>query len=229
MTINPQRFGQKYVGKVANPQDILIFSKASKKGRSEANIDDSERLRPEELNQQNIEALVAESNLKMEILPVNDLDVALHNFVNKDDKLAFYSCVQYNLQETRGKLAKDSDAKKFEEDDLILKVGECLEERLKDRSTRPTGSSQFLSTGLTSENLTKGSSGIANASFSDDEDTTQMSGLAPPTRGRRGSSTANTTRGRAKAPTRGRGRGKASSAMKQTTLDSSLGFRQSQR
>jgi hypothetical protein len=67
MTINPQRFGQKYVGKVfcpillsfrelsslyfeyiralilnflnffqvANPQDILIFSKASKKGRNE--------------------------------------------------------------------------------------------------------------------------------------------------------------------------------------------------
>ncbi|KAF8083420.1 hypothetical protein N665_0774s0009 [Sinapis alba] len=227
MTINPQRFGQKYVGKVANPQDILIFSKASKK-RSEGNIDDSERLRPEELNQQNIEALVAESNLKMEILPVNDLDVALQNFVNKDDKLAFYSCVQYNLQETRGKLAKDSDAQKFEEDDLILKVGECLEERLKDRPTRPSGSSQFLSTGLTSENLTKRSSGIANASFSDDEDTTQISGSVPATRGRRGSSTG-TSRGRAKAPTRGRGRGKASSAMKQTTLDGSLGLRQSQR
>ena len=38
---------------------------------------------------------------KMEILPVNDLDIALQNFVNKDDKLAFYSCVQYNIQETR--------------------------------------------------------------------------------------------------------------------------------
>lgn len=38
---------------------------------------------------------------KMEILPVNDLDVALHNFVNKDDKMAFYSCVQYNIDETR--------------------------------------------------------------------------------------------------------------------------------
>ncbi|KAG2299308.1 hypothetical protein Bca4012_010884 [Brassica carinata] len=229
MTINPQRFGQKYVGKVANPQDILIFSKASKKGQREGTIDDSERLRPEELNQQNIEALVAESNLKMEILPVNDLDVALQNFVNKDDKLAFYSCVQYNLQETRGKLAKDSDAQKFEEDDLILKVGECLEERLKDRSTRPSGSSQFISTGLTSENLTKRSSGIANASFSDDdEDTTQISGSVPATRGRRGSSTS-TSRGRAKAPTRGRGRGKASSAMKQTTLDGSLGLRPSQR
>ncbi|KAK8648494.1 hypothetical protein V6N13_129245 [Hibiscus sabdariffa] len=88
MTINPQRFGQKYVGKVANPQDILIFSKAAKRSQKEAKIDDSERLRPEELNQQNIEALVAENNLKMEILPVNDLDVALHNFVNKDDKLS---------------------------------------------------------------------------------------------------------------------------------------------
>lgn len=38
---------------------------------------------------------------KMEILPVNDLDVALHSFVNKDDRMAFYSCLQYNLQETR--------------------------------------------------------------------------------------------------------------------------------
>ncbi|KAJ7014799.1 hypothetical protein NC653_004181 [Populus alba x Populus x berolinensis] len=130
MTINPQRFGQKYVGKVANPQDILIFSKTSKKGRNEAKFDDTERLRPEELNQQNIEALVAENNLKMEILPVNDLDVALHNFVSKDDKMAFYACVQYNLQETRSKIAKDSDTMKFEDEDLILKVGECLEARI---------------------------------------------------------------------------------------------------
>lgn len=38
---------------------------------------------------------------KMEILPVNDLGVALQNFVNKEDKMAFYQCVQYNLEETR--------------------------------------------------------------------------------------------------------------------------------
>ncbi|KAF6167616.1 hypothetical protein GIB67_031199 [Kingdonia uniflora] len=128
MTINPQRFGQKYVGKVANPQDILIFSKAAKKRQSlEDRIDDSERLRPEELNQQNIEALVAESNLKMEVLPVNDLDVALQDFVNKDDKLAFYSCLQYNLEETRNKISQEADALKFEEEDLVVKVGECMQ------------------------------------------------------------------------------------------------------
>ena len=44
-------------------------------------------------------ALVAESILKMEILPVNDLDVALHESVNKDDKLVFHSCLQHNLEE----------------------------------------------------------------------------------------------------------------------------------
>ncbi|VVB16029.1 unnamed protein product [Arabis nemorensis] len=58
------------------------------------------------------------------------------------------------------------------------------------------------------QSLAKRSSGIANASFTDDEDTTQIPGSLPATRGRRGSSTGNTSRGRAKAPTRGRGRGK---------------------
>lgn len=38
---------------------------------------------------------------KMEILPVNDLDIALQDFVNKDEKLAFYKCVQNIIEETR--------------------------------------------------------------------------------------------------------------------------------
>ncbi|KAF3453595.1 hypothetical protein FNV43_RR04035 [Rhamnella rubrinervis] len=239
MTINPQRFGQKYVGKVANPQDILIFSKASKRGRTDAKIDDSERLRPEELNQQNIEALVAENNLKMEILPVNDLDVALHNFVNKDDKMAFYSCVQYNLDETRNKIARDSDTLKFEEEDLILRVGECLDERIKERSTRSKDSIQFTSTSQSLEDIrNKSATGIGSAiSFSDDEDTTQISGSKTTARGRRGSSRTSggaSELGTAKTSTRGRGRGRgrgraSSSSLKQTTLDAALGFRQSQR
>ncbi|TXG67154.1 hypothetical protein EZV62_008429 [Acer yangbiense] len=215
MTINPQRFGQKYVGKVANPQDILIFSKASKKGSSDAKITDSERLRPEELNQQNIEALVAENNLKMAILPVNDLDVALQNFVNKDDKLAFYSCLQYNLEETR--------------------------ERIKERSLRSKDTSQLTSGAPSLEEIRiRSSARIGSAaSFSDDEDTTQLSSRTSATRGRKGSAAASrsprdaleidkskATRGRG----RGRGRGKGSSNLKQTTLDASLlGFRQPQR
>ncbi|KAJ4726225.1 Double-strand break repair protein [Melia azedarach] len=238
MTINPQRFGQKYVGKVANPQDILIFSKSSKRGRSEAKIDESEKLRPEELNQQNIEALVAENNLKMEIIPVNDLDVALHNFVNKDDKLAFYSCVQYNLEETRHKISKDSDAMKSEDEDLILKVGESLEERVKERSIRPKDT-QLTSSAPSLEDIrSKSAAGIASAvSFSDDEDTTQISITKSAARGRKGSSAASRSsrdaleldKSKTSTRGRGRGRGRGSSNLKQTTLDATLGFRQSQR
>ncbi|KAL2250749.1 UNVERIFIED_CONTAM: Double-strand break repair protein MRE11 [Sesamum indicum] len=187
MTINPQRFGQKYVGKVANPQDILIFSKASRKGRSEDKINDSERLRPEELNQQNIEALVAESNLKMEILPVNDLDVALHNFVNKDDKMAFYSCLQYNLEETRNKIAGDPDVHKFEEEDIIVKVGECLEERVKERASKTKDGQDFTFSGPSSQNVrTRSTEGVGTAaSFSDDEDATIFSGSKSTRKGRK--------------------------------------------
>jgi double-strand break repair protein MRE11 len=38
---------------------------------------------------------------KMEILPVTDLGMALHDFVNKDDKQAFYACVHQNLDVTQ--------------------------------------------------------------------------------------------------------------------------------
>ncbi|XP_031500751.1 double-strand break repair protein MRE11 isoform X1 [Nymphaea colorata] len=237
MTINPQRFGQKYVGKVANPQDILIFSKAAKKRQShEEKVEDSERLRPEELNQQNIEALVAESNLKMEILPVNDLDVALHEFVNKDDKTAFYSCVQYNLEETRRKLALETDTLKVEEEDLFVKVGQCMQERVKERAVHPSevpfrSSSQAL---LDAKGKSKTDVGISNT-FSDEEDANQMlSDSKSKGRGRgtglsRSRPTCDASEPSKGVSKRGRGRGRGSSSLKQTTLDSSMVFRQSQR
>ncbi|RVW86456.1 Double-strand break repair protein MRE11 [Vitis vinifera] len=126
-----------------------------------AKIDDFERLRPEELNQQNIEALVAENNL---ILPVNDVDLALHNFVNKDDKMSFYSCVQYNLEETH--------------------------ERVKERSVHSKETPQFMSGAQSLENITsKGTAETGSAvSFSDDEDLSQLSGSKSTTKGRSSSS-----------------------------------------
>ncbi|KAG6528762.1 hypothetical protein ZIOFF_010947 [Zingiber officinale] len=336
-TINPQRFGQKYVGKVANPQDILIFSKTAKKRQSiEEKIDESERLRPEELNQQNIEALVAESNLvvasfnkglifncvcvgrwgrfsangcgawglrvelfgatpdgelsrgvivalrlaarslrgdrglparpsqeasrkarllrpcgglvtlkiwghggrpsyvdvrervtngeKMEILAVNDLDIALHDFVNKDDKLAFYSCLRNNLEETRNKLTVEADTSKIDDDDLIVKVGMCMQACLGtcEREVTSSEGQYDNNNGLTQlsgciqdprrKNATIPTS--AN-SFSDEEETRQMLSISKSSQGRGGS-----TR---------RGRGRGSGRLKQMSLDEAMKTRQSTR
>ncbi|CAH9099414.1 unnamed protein product [Cuscuta europaea] len=239
MTINPQRFGQKYVGKVANPQDILIFSKSTKRGHNEVKFEDAERLRPEELNQQNIEALVAESNLKMEILPVNDLDVALHSFVNKDDRMAFHSCVEYNLKETRNKIARDTDPLKCEEEDLILKVGESLEERVKERAALNKDDQAFTFSGQSSETRNRSGGGFGSeVSFSDDEETKRFStsrstaankGRKESSQNFRSSRDASEVANKTSSRGRGRGRGRASANLKQTTLDASIGFRQSLR
>lgn len=235
-TINPQRFGQKYVGKVANPQDILIFSKSANRD-SKVKFDDAERLRPEELNQQNIEALVAESNLKMEVLPVNDLDVALQNFVNKDDKMAFYACLQYNLNETRVKISKDSDLAKCGEEDIILKAGEYLEERVKERSTKGKEASQFTPGRLSSQDLTSKRAGESGptVSFGDDEDSTLFPKSKSTAKGRKDSSLSfrsshdNSQAGKTTTRGRGRGRGRGVNSLKQTTLDAAMGPRQSRR
>nr|CAB3480182.1 unnamed protein product [Digitaria exilis] len=104
-TINSKKFGQKYVGKVANPQDILLFTKSGK-GRkiTQESANTSVEVDTNELNQQTVEALISE-NLQMEILSAHDLNSALHAFVNEDNKTAFHSCLQQSIDEARSKLA----------------------------------------------------------------------------------------------------------------------------
>lgn len=232
-TINPQRFGQKFVGKVANPHDILIFTKAAKKRQAAADKEqEGDLLRPEELNQQNIEALVAESNLKMEILPVNDLDVALHEFVNKDDKQAFYTCVQHNLEETRAKLVEETDVLQIkEEKDLVDKVSQCMQERVLKggSSTKPGPSAPTRSSTHSQGSLAPS---ISKGAFSDDEDidTELRGGVRTPVAGKASLSSGSTRGrgGRSNTTTRGRGRGSRGN-YKQTTLDMSASTNRSQR
>ncbi|KAM0858359.1 hypothetical protein ACQ4PT_047883 [Festuca glaucescens] len=101
-TINPHRFGQKYVGKVANPQDVIVFSRSAKRRQNtQVNTDGSEQIYPTDLDQCTVEALVAESNVKTQILHVNDLHTALHVFVKKDDNMAFHSCLQKNTEDAK--------------------------------------------------------------------------------------------------------------------------------
>ncbi|RVW36467.1 Double-strand break repair protein MRE11 [Vitis vinifera] len=194
-----------------------------------AKIDDSERLRPEELNQQNIEALVAENNLKMEILPVNDLDVALHNFVNKDDK--WLSILVFNIIWKRHVYYVCV---------FMISFFYLDRERVKERSVHSKETPQFMSSARSLENIrSKGTAETGSAvSFSDAEDPTQLSGSKSATRGRKGSSATfksshdASEQGKGKTSTRGRGRGRgrgrSSSTLKQMTLDSSLGFRHSE-
>jgi double-strand break repair protein MRE11 len=70
----------------------------------------------------------------------------MHDFVNKDDKMEFYSCLQWNLEETRvyisqvfssklqivikklqNKLSSEADKSKIEEEGIIVNISECMQ------------------------------------------------------------------------------------------------------
>ena len=100
-TINPQRFGQKFVGKVANPHDVLLFHKSQKKQRRDG-VDVDEDMIDEEAaaleeeddladgmleNQRRIDRLVREhlsTSDGLQLLTPNYLSAALYDFVNRD-------------------------------------------------------------------------------------------------------------------------------------------------
>ncbi|XP_039156199.1 double-strand break repair protein MRE11-like [Eucalyptus grandis] len=135
------------------------------------------------------------------------------------------------------KIARDSDTLKCEEEDLILKVGECLEERVKERSVHPSDTPHGTSSAPSVEAArNRSAAGIGSTvSFSDDEDTAEILGSNSATRGRKGSlgvsrsSRATSDLGRRKTSTRGRGRGRGFANLKQTTLDSALVSRHRER
>ncbi|KAI9008381.1 Metallo-dependent phosphatase-like protein [Gaertneriomyces semiglobifer] len=92
-TFNPQRFGQAFVDKVANPKDILQFyrrrappqSAGKRKGITRIDVG---AFLPDKLENFRVEDLVSEYlNLQnLEILPENELGDAVRTFVEKDDK-----------------------------------------------------------------------------------------------------------------------------------------------
>ncbi len=110
-TCNPQRFGQRFVGKVANPNDILLFYKKktttgkpylqdsflNSTGRAKSAKDTDKdvvlkNMKPDPLDNVRIEDLIesflSDSAKALEILPEAELHNALHQFVEKHDKNA---------------------------------------------------------------------------------------------------------------------------------------------
>ncbi|KAG1655635.1 hypothetical protein FOA52_008873 [Chlamydomonas sp. UWO 241] len=147
-TINAQRFGQKFVNRVANPQDLLVWHKAPvRKARpdgSSRGVDESdEMLRPEQLDQQRIEDLVA-ANLhdSLRFLHEDDLAAALHDFVEKDDKTALLEVLQASLRETARPLMADAEALgAMPDDDSVIEqaLQDAVQQRRDAKAAHPSG------------------------------------------------------------------------------------------
>ncbi|KAN0063985.1 meiotic recombination [Thecaphora frezii] len=107
---NPQRFGQEFTGKVANPKDVLQFTKrkaaGGSKGKEPVNayvdVDGLDLLPSEKLERVDVGMLVREylQAQNLDILNPEGLEGAVLNFVEKDDKEAIDSFVNKMLRNT---------------------------------------------------------------------------------------------------------------------------------
>ena len=141
-TINSQRFGQKFVGKVANPNDLLQFHKsATRRRREEADAADAEAAanarmaaeaedalgNPQLADQRRIEALVNQNLSKgLQMLSEDDLSNALDDFVNRDAG-AISKLIEQRLKETQ---ALVEEAHEFvDESDAEKRIGDAVHQR----------------------------------------------------------------------------------------------------
>ena len=113
---NPQRFGQEFAGKVANPKEVLQFTKRKnlRSGRRDGDADaaggpsayvdvEEEGLLPiERLEKVDVGKLVQEylQAQNLDILNPEGLEGAVLNFVEKDDREAIDSFVTKMLKNT---------------------------------------------------------------------------------------------------------------------------------
>lgn len=139
-TINTQRFGQRFVGKVANPHDIILWQKAAvrrKESRTTGEIGANEMARPEALDETKISDLIAQHlSHDLQILPELELTNALHDFVEKDNKAAIHDTIGKVLQETQNAVSRRRTLETGPqgEDDIEVLISEASKHR---KATQP--------------------------------------------------------------------------------------------
>lgn len=151
-TINTQRFGQKFVGKVANPHDVLLFHKSSvKRGTRGDGGDDMMDDETDELvddahdhangameNQRRIDRLVREhlsASEGLRLLAPTDLSAALDDFVNKDEKAAISQLCQRRLKAVQTSVNADN-LHENDADALLSKIYEAVKAQMSKPSKR---------------------------------------------------------------------------------------------
>lgn len=135
-SLNSQRFGAKFVGEVANPDDVLLFhrkkeanmhSKASKKRTSM-----QKPIAPEELERTNMEDLVKEllgaPEQKLRLLSEPTLSIAMEEFVDKSMAQSIPDAAKEMLECKQKKLIDRGGAGKGDSGDVVGKRSQVREE-----------------------------------------------------------------------------------------------------
>eukprot|EP00526_Cylindrotheca_closterium_P004416 CAMPEP_0113627434 /NCGR_PEP_ID=MMETSP0017_2-20120614/14209_1 /TAXON_ID=2856 /ORGANISM="Cylindrotheca closterium" /LENGTH=785 /DNA_ID=CAMNT_0000537691 /DNA_START=23 /DNA_END=2380 /DNA_ORIENTATION=+ /assembly_acc=CAM_ASM_000147 len=122
--LNNQRFGAKFVGEVANPTDILLYSRkkaASQKKSTSKKLSEIEPIEPDDLETMKIEDLIVgeleTADQKMEVFDEKRMTNALDSYVDKQEAQAIPEAVENLLTKEQKKwIKKGSSPSKNERD-----------------------------------------------------------------------------------------------------------------
>jgi double-strand break repair protein MRE11 len=128
VSLNQQRFGALFVGKVANPSELLLFSKSKKYGGGKSGssgaatarrsaqaafIQGGDAEEGDDTSKISLDELVFTSlsrNSTLNILPSTEMETAINSFVVKKNANAIMDAVQHALEVAQDSIWKDKDA-----------------------------------------------------------------------------------------------------------------------
>ncbi|KAK4701630.1 double-strand break repair protein MRE11, partial [Phenoliferia sp. Uapishka_3] len=137
---NPQRFGQDFVDRVANPRDIVQFHRKSNASRkTKVNIDQPDKARgddddemadlPEQLEKVQVSTLVHQylEAQNLGVLPERAMERAVEDFVDKGDKDALANLLKNALKHERFHIGQSYEPSKDgpEHDDMDAEMEEA--------------------------------------------------------------------------------------------------------
>jgi double-strand break repair protein MRE11 len=120
---NPQRFSNRFVGKVANVNDVVQFHRKKKTASSrktDTSIDESTASNLAALDTVKVEQLVQEflASQSLSILPQNSFGDAVAQFIDKDDKHAMEMFVNESLEgQVKYLMSLDRDADDMDDEE----------------------------------------------------------------------------------------------------------------
>eukprot|EP01035_Chromulina_nebulosa_P016831 gene16831-22315_t len=153
-TINLQRFGSQFVGKVGNPGELLLFSRRKKENHTlklnpinAVDIDEIENDEPIDtigaIHKIKVEELVMQAlgsnNRNLNIIPETELGLALEDYVKRKHANAFTDTVNESLEQTQSEILKSSVQPVR---DLIIECSRQTKEKLDESVRKNSNSSQ---------------------------------------------------------------------------------------
>lgn len=140
-SVNNQRFGAKFVGEIANPEDSLLFFRSKQQKAAAASAKRAKNpVAPEDLERINIEDLVRDHleapDRRLQLLNEKGLSTALEEFVEKSATASIVDAASDMLAKRQKTLIKRKEDDSFDDDtDAVTRVREMVQRESEDQET----------------------------------------------------------------------------------------------